>query len=500
MKKYLVLFGAAVMMMVLASPAVAQFTSWGHMEFQTVYEKAPDFNTGMPWQAELGGGTVDGNTGYSTKQGTPTTTKRDETWKQIAQRYRFYLQYGDAKTVRAVIGFEADSTDWGQLPNTASTVTGGGMGVYRADQVQMEIKHAYLDFVIPNTPVSIMAGQQFWDVGGRIWMNNDAPGIRAVANFAPHKITGWWWREQDVLTSTSAGATNRNTYSVNDTYGVMWEAAQQQYNIIAWGAYKNDLYTGNTSAVVNKYDDHPITFGVGGGFRPGNFILNGTAVYVGGKRDFHNYSGVGGNKSDFSAYAAELSGKYQIGPGMFAGLEGFYSSGQDAGKNDKINHYYIPTGSEGTSIFGNDRTVFFWMNAAQIGYYHMRNNAFQGFWYGRFNFEYSPTTWVRMILNYLYIGDSVTGDPGTGVSAFTKVSGTKQVNGPIGSRQDKDKSYVGSEINLITTFNIYKNFVYNVGIYYFLPSDMYDKVDAAGNVLQKAENSYGINTKMMYAF
>jgi hypothetical protein len=431
--------------------------------------------------------------------GTDQAIKRDESWRHVAQRYRFYLQYGDPKTVRAVIGFEADSTDWGQLPNTASTVTGGGLGVYRADQVQMEIKHAYLDFVIPNTPLSIMAGQQFWDVGGRIWMNNDAPGIRLVANFAPHKITGWWWREQDVLTSTTA-TSNRNSYSVNDTYGVMWEMAQQQFNMIAWGAYKNDLYTGNTSAVINKYDDHPVTFGVGGGFRPGNFIFNATAVYVGGKRDFKGFSGTGGNKSDFSAYAGELSAKYQIGPGMFFGLEGMYSSGQNADKNDKINNYYVPTGSEGQSIFGNDRTVFFWMNAAQMGYYHERNLAFMGLWYGRANFEYSPTAWVRMNLNYLYIGDSVKGTAGTGISAFTKVSGTKQINGPLGTRQDTDKSYVGSEINLITTFNIYKNFVYNVGIYYFLPSDMYDKVDSRGTKLQSADNSYGINSKLNYAF
>jgi hypothetical protein len=485
MKKYLVLFGAAVVMMALASPAVAQFTSWGHMEIQTIWEKAPDFNTGMPWQ-------MDSLTG---------ATNRDEAWRHVAQRYRFYLQYGDPKTVRAVIGFEADSTDWGQLANTSSTVTGGGMGVYRADQVQMEIKHAYLDFVIPNTPLSIMAGIQFWDVGGRIWMNNDAPGIRAVANFAPHKVTGWWWRENDVLTSTSTGASSRNTYSVNDTYGVMWEMAQQQFNAIAWGAYKNDLFTGNQSTVVNKYDDHPWTTGIGGGYRPGNWIFNGSLVYVGGKRDFKNFTGTGGSKSDYSNYAAELSAKYQIGPGMFVGLEGFYSSGQDANKNDKINLYQIPTGSEGQSIFGNDRTVFFWMNAAQMGYYHERNLGFMGLWYGRANFEYSPTAWVRMNLNYLYIGDNNKGDAGTGISAFTKVSGTKQINGVLGARQNEDLKYVGQEINLITTFNIYKNFTYNVGIYYFLPGTMYDRLNTAGTAtVQSADNSYGINTKMVYAF
>jgi hypothetical protein len=64
MKKYLVLFGAAIVMMVVASPAVAQFTSWGHMEIQTIWEKSPDFNTGKGWEIDKGvGGAVDGNTG-----------------------------------------------------------------------------------------------------------------------------------------------------------------------------------------------------------------------------------------------------------------------------------------------------------------------------------------------------------------------------------------------------------------------------------------------------
>jgi hypothetical protein len=335
-------------------------------------------------------------------------------------------------------------------------------------------------------------------------MNNDAPGMQVAANFAPHKITGFWWRENDGLTGSGTNTTfnpnSRNTYGVNDTYGVMWNMSQQMYNMMLFGAYKNDLWTGNQAAVVNKYDDHPWTTGIQGGFRPGNWNFSGSALYVGGKRDFKNFTGVGGSKSDYSGYAAELAAKYQIGPGMFAGVEGFYSSGQNADKNDKINQYAIPTVSEGQSIFGNDRTVFFWMNAAQMGYYHERNFGFAGLWYGRANFEYSPTAWVRFNFNYLYIGDNTKGTSGTGVSAFTKVSGTKTINGVVGARQNEDLKYVGSEINLITTLNIYKNFAYNIGIYYFLPGKMYDRVDTAGNTIKTADESYGINTKLIYAF
>jgi len=53
---------------------------------------------------------------------------------------------------------------------------------------------------------------------------------------------------------------------------------------------------------------------------------------------------------------------------------------------------------------------------------------------------------------------------------------------------------VGHEINLITTFNIYKNFVYNVGIYYFIPGDVYD------TPTKGADASWGLNSKLNYAF
>src|SRR5512147_3312049 len=112
MKKYLVLFGAAILVMALASPSLAQFSTWGHMEIQTIWEKQPDFNNGLPWS----NGSILGN-----------KPQQDVTWKHVAERFRFYLQYGDPKTVRAVIGFEADSQEWGE-PRGSGTATGGRMG------------------------------------------------------------------------------------------------------------------------------------------------------------------------------------------------------------------------------------------------------------------------------------------------------------------------------------------------------------------------------------
>lgn len=448
MKKYLALMGAAILVVALATPAMAQFKSWGHLEIQTIWVKKPDFNTGAAFQTgSIPGGARD----------------TDTTWRHIAERFRFYLQYGDPKTVRAVLGFEADSQDWGE--SSIGTVGGGRMGVYRADQVQVEVKHAFLEFVIPNTPMTVTAGIQPFVYGGRLFMNNDAPGLRIAANFAPHRLEAFWWRENDV---------NRNTYSVNDTYGLQYLLTQKAFNVEAYFAYKNDT---RTAAGINR--DRPWWLGANAGFKPGNWDIFGHFVYNGGKIE----ATPGGTDRDYKGWAAEAMAKYRIGPGMFVGVEGFYATGNDANKTDEVGTYTFPTGSESQSIFGNDRTVFFWMNASHIGYYHMRNLNFSGMWYGRANFEYSPMAWVRFNLNYLYIGDTSEGS-----------AGSAGINSPVGSRTDADKDKVGQELNLITSLNIYPGFVWHIGIAAFFPGDVYD------TPAKSADTAYAVNTKMVYAF
>jgi len=457
MKKYLVWIGAAVLVVALASPAAAQFKSWGHIEIATGMVSKQDFNVGTHV-------TTGGSTGIN----------RDLTLKEIAQRYRFYLQYGDPKTVRAVLGFEADSRNWGEAAwsktsdttdanYSASANPSGRMGVFGADQVQLELKHAYLDFVIPNTPLSVTAGIQFYGIGGRMFQSKDIPGLTVTAGFAPHKVMAYWWRERDV-TGTA--------YNVNDSYGLQYQLAQKQFNVYAYGFYKNDL----TSAA---YDDHPWWIGVGGGFKPAPFDISAQFIYLGGKRD-----GKGGNPSyDFSGWAAELLAQYRIGPGLAVALEGYYSTGNDADDTTKFKRYAFPAASEVQWGFGNGRSVFFFYNA-DFMYYWGKALDFTGLWYARANVEYNPLPWINLNFNYLFIGDTSTGTGGTG----------RIVNSPAGSRQDVDKSNVGQEVNVIAKFKIYDPLFYNIGFGYFLPGDVYD------STTKGADAAWAFLTKLIYAF
>ena len=300
-------------------------------------------------------------------------------------------------------------------------------------------------------------------------MNNDAPGVKVTAKFAPYQLEAAWWREND---------DSRISYEIRENYALEYRLTQKDFNFYAWGDYLNS----NRGFV----QDHPFWLAVGGGTKVANFDLSGQFVYVGGTREDRTTTFI---KKDYSAFAVEAAGKYRIGPGMFVGLEYFYSTGNDANSNDKINLYQVAASSEGRAVFGNDRTVIFWMNAQQLGYWHNREILFEGMWYGRTNFEYSPLANLRFNLNYLYIGDTSKGTPGAG----------KVVNSPTGARQDKDEDFVGHEFNLITTIMIYKNLIYNIGLGLFIPGSIYDK-PATTTPAKSAENCYGFNTNLRIVF
>jgi len=450
------LIGAAVLLVALVTPAAAQMLtrSWGHMEIATTWERRPDFNVGRAYFDYGSPGNV----------APPGAANRDLTRQFVSERFRWNVQHGDEKTVRAIIGFEADSNNWGEGDPTS--FSGGKMGRYTADTVQLRIRHAYLEFVVPNTPVSVSAGIQLFQYGGRLFVYNDAPGVKVTAKFAPHQIEAAWWREND---------DSRTDYEIRENYALEYRLTQKEFNFYAWGNYTNQ----NRGFI----QDHPYWLGVGGGFRPGNWDFSGQFIYVGGKMENRAAALV---SKDYAAFAAEAAAKYRIGPGMSVGLEGYYSTGNDADQTDKINKYPLATNSEGRNIFGTDRSVIFWMGG-QFGYWNGIGYVFEGMWYGRANFEFSPAKWVRFNLNYLYIGDTSKGSP-------SRASAANPINSPLLARTDKDEDFIGHEINLITTLVIYKNFVYYIGLGYFIPGPVYD------TPTKSAEACYGMTTNLRYVF
>src|SRR3972149_9999001 len=98
MKKYLVWIGAAVLVMAMASPSMAQFKSFGHLEIFSYWMTNKNLDK----------------------------DRFDANYQGIGMRYRFNLGYGDPKTVMAVLGFEATSRALGETPEGGPAVIGAG--------------------------------------------------------------------------------------------------------------------------------------------------------------------------------------------------------------------------------------------------------------------------------------------------------------------------------------------------------------------------------------
>ena len=197
------------------------------------------------------------------------------------------------------------------------------------------------------------------------------------------------------------------------------------------------------------------------------------------------------DKVDYRAYAAELEAKYKIGPGMSAIVEGYYSTGNDADDTDKSKMYTITPGSEANSSFSMRRSVFMWMNFAEFANQHQKNYDIGGFYYGRLAFEYAPTTWLNLILNYLYIGDT---SKGTASLAAPKAG----VNSGFGARTDSDEDFQGHEINVIANLKIYEPLMLNLGVGAFIPGKVYDQPNTP--TTGDAGTAYTGVAKLVYAF
>ncbi len=504
MKKYLVWIGAAVLVMALASPSMAQFKSWGHLEIESYWMGNKSFNK-------------DAN---------------DANYQGFGMRYRFNLGYGDPKTVMAVLGFEANARGFGEGPSdstagsfassgypagkpvagNASYVSAAGktsVGGWGTDAIGLQVRHAYLDFTIPNTPLTMQVGLQAVAIGGflgRFFMLKDVPAVILNGNFAPHTISAFWWK-----------GVKQNYYVDNDLdyFGMLYRMKQQMVNVEAWFVYGNDrrneidtwtftttpgttasyptattAYTYNIVQTLTPrlYEQKPWWLGANVPMTFGNLKFEPTFVYLGGKAQDAVAPGSGLSNRDFSAYLADVMLSYRLGPGLSFLVEGFYATGNDGTKTnpgDTVNAWQSPgvnaTGTENRNVFGNGWSVFYFWNT-ELSYYSAKQLDPSGHMFLRGNAEFNPVAWLNLNFNYVYLQNSANKTVSHISGAYVPPAGTN------------DKTYIGSEINGIAKIAIYKDFLYAIGFGYFLPGDVYDTPS------KKADQAWSLLTNLKYVF
>ncbi len=295
----------------------------------------------------------------------------------IDQRIRMYFSFIASERLQMVTKWEAD-TVWGNETAGAGRHGGGDVG---SDAVNLEMKNAYIDFLIPQTPVRATVGVQGialmkgWIVDddfsaavlstkydpvdiklGYIAARNEdvssypsdnIDDVFGAVEFKQGPFSGgfnvfWQNANRDPISTQFARNTPSTSQNANNTTSV-WRlidsVARQNTAVGAASAYVPPATTNNAANLGYVEDNNLVDLGISLGYKMDwlnvfvNYVQNlGSYDAVGnasGRRVF-----VGDGNYDYRGYMVEAAANVAFNPFTFT-VGGFYTSGDtDFSLND----------------------------------------------------------------------------------------------------------------------------------------------------------------------
>ena len=258
-----------------------------------------------------------------------SASENNDNQNYIDQRLRIFFQFIASENLKLVTGFEVDTLWGGQ---------GSKIRYGHRDTIDVELKHAYLDFMIPCTPVRAKVGLQPIAFMQGWVVDEDFTGVDVSATFDPITVTAGYLAEVSGIKGTDANVYVRAYDSpvtewsqrVDDWY-VSVQYAQGPFSAGILGFYQDGHnqgeiggadYTGMADAPVGT-SDNLFDLGVNLGYKMdwANFFLN----YVQNLASFDNPNG---DSEDYNGFMIEGGANFFYGPFTF-NVGGFVASGDD---------------------------------------------------------------------------------------------------------------------------------------------------------------------------
>lgn len=223
---------------------------------------------------------------------------KDDNGRYVDQRMRLATTAALNENVKAVFQFETDNV-WG---STAGLKEIGAMGTDAKGQI--EVKHSYLDFNVPELNANFKAGSQYFKLGRGLIIADDAAGlfVRATCPVMPDNSLGLFW------VKPQEGNVN-NDEADSDYYHI-------QYDMKVAGA-KVAPYFGFFDMTG---DDEAFFLGVDYDGQVGDIALSATAIA-------NDWEANGGDGSGFALWG---KGAYKMGASTYS-LEAAYYGDEDNG-------------------------------------------------------------------------------------------------------------------------------------------------------------------------
>lgn len=243
------------------------------------------------------------------------------------QRVRLQLDAVASESLSGTVYFEIGNQRWGQAKN------GGSLG---ADGMVVEVKRAYLDWIVPQTDLKIRMGLQgvslpAFSNGASQVFDNDVAGITASYKFNDNVAATLLWARpfNDNWANGEPGAGNNNPSNFLDNvdmFALLVPLTFDGVKVTPWVSYaaigKNSLDNWNK-------DDYTVNSGAGFDYMP--MMLNGMAPAA--------FAGKNNDKADAygSVFWAGLTGEITLAdPFRFAwdANYGSYTNGIEAMKRE----------------------------------------------------------------------------------------------------------------------------------------------------------------------
>ncbi len=164
------------------------------------------------------------------------------------QRVRTQVEFIASETLRGVLQFEIGNIGWGKNSPRNNRHDGGNIGgQLNTDGVNIETKHAYIDWYVPGfynaevgNALRVQMGLQYLALPSETFGNPvfgaDVAGIVTSYTFNKNvALTAFWARPYDVTENITTG----NTFDAMDMFGVIMPFTFENFNVTPWFVYSS---------------------------------------------------------------------------------------------------------------------------------------------------------------------------------------------------------------------------------------------------------------------
>jgi hypothetical protein len=370
------------------------------------------------------------------------------------------------------------------------------------------------DSLMPFIPVGTVArvgAQPFSTLANYkvVYANGDFGGISAVTTWAPNLKTNLAYvMVEDEIAGSNRLARNTVGNRRGEDYAVIFSADITPFKgldikpLISYfhadGATSGSARraVANQQGAVAPTQEDRVTVGVDSRFRSGPFSFDPTLMFQFGQTTQR----VGGDMqhAGISAFLVDLQGGFQLGP-LLLEARGVYTTGNEADDNlinDRI-HYFQPL----------DLDTGYWagwsaIQALGIDYFNGGGGTLAGMStgigydrYGRMGFAlratYSLTPELAFygVVSPTWTAEKVDTDTTSGVTGR---------GAPAAATNGGDSRYIGTEVDLGTTWRFAPNTVFDLQGAYLFAGSALDTLDASGS--RDAKNGWTIAARIRLSF